>query len=141
MRALLLSDACTTGWAHLGHEELWLTPDSLVRVGLRSLTVSAGIAANFGVLGAAAASSFKKHKVDGRPAEFDPSVWEAYLAVNARTTLVTSLDDVAAAEVRRGVITSRLLMSLKDGTRRKLLWTRNRIALPALAEALAPQLR
>ncbi len=154
MQVLLISDQCTTGWAHWGHGQLWLTHDSLVRVGLRSLTARAatrGGLANFGAAGGLAARALEKRrgltteelersKVTGDPVEVDADEWHAYLAKHEPMVLKLEFYDILQANLRNGVSASRLLITTREGARRKLLWTPNRVAGDALRRALAAQL-
>ncbi len=149
MQVLLISDGCITGWDKLNQGQLWLTPDSLVRVGLRSLTVRAatrGGLANFGAVGGRIAMALEKgkelekSKVTGSNVEVDSDAWDTYLVKHERNVLRIVLDDIVQAELRNGLVASRLLVTSRDGTSRKLLWTRNRLVAEPLRRALASQL-
>ena len=139
MQVVLLSDKCTTGWANLGHGELWLTPNCLVRVGLAALTAKAALS-GFGAVGVLAGNALVKRKVDGRPLEIDAAEWNSYLAGHDDKTVSIPLRAIVNARFRSGLSTSRLQIALADRSHHKLLWTRNRIAGSLLRDALNDRL-
>ncbi len=141
MQVHLLSDSCTTGWAHWGHGELWLTPHSIVRIGQRSRTLQAatrgalgGLA--FGVAGAVALEVARSGR-ETTALEVDSAEWDGYLA-DHRSVLRANLVDVVEAGLRTGITTSRLGLRMRDGRNLKLLWMRNTAAVSLLEHALWP---
>lgn len=108
--ALLLSRTCTTGWGDWVHGELWLLEDGILR---RSLGLSMTIAHSFDGPGA-----------PDRPRAFGEA--ELYEIVHAhRTNFLVHCDSIASARLRRGIVTGRLRLELKDGSTRKLLWMKS----------------
>jgi hypothetical protein len=138
MRVQLLSDSCTTGWLHWGHGELWLTSDSIVRIGKRRLTLaSAGRGAMAGFHGGALGGFTRELARAGSVSsarEVERSDWLAYVA-DHRNVITIDLADVTSARLRAGLSTSRLAVGMRDGRRIKLLWMRNQFALEALVRA------
>jgi hypothetical protein len=133
----------------LGHGELWLTPEHLVRIGRRGLTVRAaatgGAAAAGGVLGLTAFEAADKffggrRPVPGAAVDVDEELWEREVASHPRRTLILDLEQIAKVDLRDGISTSRLNVEMADGERHKLLWMVNKHAAPMLAGAFGPQL-
>jgi hypothetical protein len=137
----LLSDSCTTGWAHWGHGELWLTPHSIVRIGQPSRTLRAATrGALSGIAGGVAGAVALEVARSGREVtalEVDSAEWDGYLA-DHRSVLRVDLGDVVEAALRAGIITSRLRLRMRDGRNLKLLWMRNTVAVTLLERALWP---
>ena len=149
MRIFLLSDSCTTGWLDWGHGELWLTPEHLVRIGRRGLTLRAAAGgaagAGGGVLGFMAFKAADKilggsRPVPGAAVDVDEEMWERKVASHPRRTLTLGREQIAKLELRDGISTSRLSVEMADGGRHKLLWMVNKHAAPILAGAFGPQL-
>lgn len=143
MRLQLLSDSCTTGWAHWGHGELWLTPESIVRIPKRGLTLAAagrGAAAGLGA-GAAGALAREIGRASRACVDLDieRSDWDAYLA-SYPAHLQVDMADLVGAHLRAGLTTSRLRLVRLNAPRVKLLWMRNETAVPALHAALQDRL-
>ena len=138
MKITLLSDSCTTGWAHWGHGELWLTSDSIVRIGKRSLTIaSARRGITGGAVGGLAHEVLRGRTFAGHPVDVDRAEWERYVG-GFRNTLVIDLGDVVRASLRVGLMSSRLSIVTRSGRRVKLLWMRNPTAVAELRSALPP---
>lgn len=123
--AQLLAASCTTGWLDWVHGELWLLPDSLVRVrgGFVDTVVDPfGIAVpprtTTGVIG------------------YDPVA----VLGGHRTNKVIPFDGIARARLHRGLSTSGLAVTMTDGTRHKLLWLSSEPARRVLADRLLPVL-
>jgi hypothetical protein len=143
LRVQLLSDSCTTGWAHWGHGHLWLTPDSVVRFPRRGLTLAAagrGAAAGLaaGAFGAMAREMSRAAKVGGE-VDVASADWDAYLA-SCPGRLRVDLADVVSARLWAGLTTSRLALELVEARPVKLLWMRNGFAIPALRAVLGNRL-
>ncbi|WP_104180261.1 hypothetical protein [Arthrobacter sp. B0490] len=154
MRVSLLADSCTTGWLHWGHGELWLTPEHLVRIGRRELTLRAaakggalgGAAVAAGVLGLRAVSAAEKALDEGRlrpgdSVEVENDLWAREVGRHPQRTLVLSRELMTEADLKTGIITSRLNLEMVDGRRHKLLWSVNEHAASLLTEAFGPRLR
>jgi hypothetical protein len=152
MKITLLADSCTTGWLSWGHGELWLTPNHLIRIGRRDLTLRA--AAKGGVRGGAvvAAGGLGLRAVEaagkrfagarrepGAVVEVEKDTWEHELA-DEPDALILSHDHMATLGYRNGVSSSRLRVTMTDGSRHKLLWLPNPHAESLLAQAFGPQL-
>ncbi|MEC5198308.1 hypothetical protein RCH21_000516 [Arthrobacter sp. PL16] len=153
MNVSLLSDSCTTGWMNWGHGELWLTPDHLVRIGRRGLTLRS--AALGGAMGGAmvaggilapkaveaADRKFGENRLKpGASMDVDADQWERQIAAHPQRTLMLPLKHIANVDLRLGLSTSRLNVAMTDGKRHKLLWMFNEHAAPLLAGKFGPQL-
>ncbi|MEO3743792.1 hypothetical protein [Plantactinospora sp. B5E13] len=124
--ARLITRSCTTGWADWIHGELWLLPDLLVR---RRLTLKA-------------TRANKNLPTVSQPL---PEVEAASLDLNEiadahRTNKVLAFDAVAEARLHRGILTDRLALRMRDGSRHKLLWLRVDPAYEVLCQALGEPL-
>lgn len=152
MKAVLLTTSCTTGWMHWGHGELWLTPEALVRIGKRELTVKAALGAAPGAaLGVVAGPaghvaalvteglSSGSDSV-GREVELEQGQWEWDLMQRRKDVLSVPIRWISRAELKSGVSTTRLRIQTADGTRHKLLWMNNAVAKSALQAALGDRL-
>ena len=137
--------------ADWGHGELWLTPDHLVRIGRRGLTLRAaarggaggGAMVATGVLGLMAVAAADKvfdgrRPVPGAAVDVDEELWERGVS-NPRRTLFLGLEQIVRLELRDGISTSRLNVEMADGGRHKLLWMANKQAAPMLAGAFGPR--
>ncbi|MFF4299614.1 hypothetical protein ACFY0N_38925 [Streptomyces vinaceus] len=121
----MLAASCTTGWLDWVHGELWLLPDSLVRVrgGLVDTVVNS-IAP--GVSEQAATSM----------TAYDPV---AILGVH-HTNEVLPFGGIAHARLHPGLTTAGVDVTMTDGTRHKLLWLSSEPARRVLADRLPPAL-
>ncbi|MFZ3492377.1 hypothetical protein ACODT5_03900 [Streptomyces sp. 5.8] len=125
--AHLLAASCTTGWLDWFHGELWLLPDSLVRIrGGFVDTVVNSISPGVRVREHTATS------VIG----YDP----AAVLNGHRTNKVIPLDGIAHASLHRGLTTSGVAVTMTDGTRHKLLWLSSEPAHRVLTDRLLPVL-
>ncbi|MFB6516504.1 hypothetical protein [Streptomyces sp. NPDC056401] len=123
--AQLLAASCTTGWLDWLHGELWLLPDSLVRM-------RGGFIDSF------------VHSLSPRVPEntattvigYDP----AAVLGGHRTNKVIPFDGIAHARLHRGLTTSGLTVRMTDGTRHKLLWLSYEPARRILTDRLLPVL-
>lgn len=107
-----LSTSCTTGWLDWVHGELWLVEDrGLLRVPL-------GLAQTLknGVWHTEGSSLHSVKSMTVREA--------AATASNHPKGLWLPKERILAAHIRNGLITSRLLLELADGSRVKLMWRR-----------------
>ncbi|BCJ39498.1 hypothetical protein GCM10010168_62540 [Actinoplanes ianthinogenes] len=130
--AQCVSRSCTSGWGDWIHGELWLTPDALVR---RRLDLSETMANGTGPtvrppLPVAGADWFAYHR-------------EAILAEH-RTNRYFAFDAIATARLRHGILNDALRITLRDGTRHRLLWLTSdpahAILFGALPGLLGPRL-
>ena len=122
IKARLLTASCTTGWGDWIHGELWLLPDALVRVRNNLLTTIA---------------HQNRPTVPNEPVvhEFDEGELER-LVRGHKTNLWIPADQIVAADLRKGVLSSRLSLALADGRRIKLLWLARDPAAAPLKDAL-----
>lgn len=122
VKGQLLTASCTTGWLDWIHGELWLFPEGLLRVRSGLLQTIAHL----------------KQTVSDEPEEqvFDSRELER-LCRTHHTNLWISANEIAAAEIRKGPLSCRLLLTLVDGRLIKLLWLRADPAAAPLKEALA----
>jgi hypothetical protein len=117
----LLTRRCTTGWLDWIHGQLWLFPEGLLRArGNLQITI---------------AQSARGPLPDQLTATTD----ERELAQLAREkgNLWIPSTAIRSASIRRGLTTERLLLTLVDGSRIKLLWPGNERVRKPLEEALA----
>ena len=117
----LLTPRCTTGWLDWIHGQLWLFPEGLLRVrGNLQMTI---------------AQSARGPLPDQPTATTD----ERELAELAREkgNLWIASAAIRSASIRRGLITDRLLLTIDDGRRIKLLWPGNEPVRQPLEDALA----
>jgi len=143
MRARLLSDSCTKGWASWGHGELWLTDNEVVRIGKPSLTARAAFAGAAAAMGGALGGALSSASRTGqrmRPSategiEVTPEQWSAYLA-EQKDVLVLPTSEIMSVTVKTGLSTSALAVKLRDGSLAKLLWKRAPGVVEALRESL-----
>jgi hypothetical protein len=104
----LVTASCTTGWFDWIHRELWLCDDGLLLVRLDLKATRAH------EKGPTVAATLRRRPIrDDELAEAD--------AAGKQLTWIPA-GDIAAARGRRGRMTDRLTLDLRDGTRRKLLW-------------------
>jgi hypothetical protein len=120
--AQLLSETCTTGWLDWIHGELWLLPDTLVRI-------RSGLIASLGHSRVTARSPY-------RHIAYDPTA----IRTAHRTNKVIVLADIAEARLHGGVTTSGMTVRMADGTRHKLLWLSSEPARRLLKDRLLPVL-
>ncbi|GAA3285846.1 hypothetical protein Dvina_20665 [Dactylosporangium vinaceum] len=120
--AVCLSRSCTTGWLDWIHGELWLAQDRLIR---RRLGLGATVRNEYGPTVVAPLPS-------APAASFDD---EALLAGHP-TNRVIRFDEVAAADLVRGLTCGALRVQMRDGRRHKLLWLNRDPAGHFLAGAL-----
>jgi hypothetical protein len=106
----LVTASCTTGWLDWIHRELWLCEDGLLLV---RLDLSGTRAHRKGPTVSA--------MLRRRPVE-DSEVAEAEAEVSGRQLSWIPAGEIVAASARRGRMTDRLNLDLRDGTTRKLLW-------------------
>ncbi|MEG9247930.1 hypothetical protein V6S67_07520 [Arthrobacter sp. Soc17.1.1.1] len=152
VRIALLADSCTTGWLNWGHGELWLTPDHVVRIGRRELTLRSaakggaigGAAAAAGGLGLLAVQAAGKKFASTRPApgavvEVEKETWAGELDHQPKA-LILGRDDIDTLDYRPGISSSRLRIRMTDGSEHKLLWLPNPHAEDLLAQAFGPRL-
>ncbi|MFC4068852.1 hypothetical protein [Actinoplanes subglobosus] len=124
--AQLISRSCTTGWADWIHGELWLLPRHLVR---RRLSLRATLANKnertvpMVLLEVPASSLSQQDIVSAHP-----------------TNKVLPLDEVVEARLHRGILSDRLALTMRDGSRHKLLWLRIDPAHEILGSALGHSL-
>jgi hypothetical protein len=106
-RVVLISRSCTTGWTDWIHGELWLSPQRLMRrrIGFWR-TIGNGL-----------------WRTVPSPLPVYDITEEQVLAVERehRTNLAVSWSDVADADLRKGLLTDRLLLRMNDGVRHRLL--------------------
>ena len=152
MKAVLLTNSCTTGWMHWGHGELWLTPEALVRIGKRELTAKAALGAAPGAaLGAVAgpaglvaalvaAGLASGPSSVGREVELEHGQWEWDLMRRRKNVLSVPVRWIARADLKSGFSTTRLRIHTTDGARYKLLWMNNAVAKSALRVTLGDRL-
>jgi hypothetical protein len=117
----LLTQRCTTGWLDWIHGQLWLFPEGLLRArGNLQITI---------------AQSARGPLPDQLTATTD----ERELAQLAREkgNLWIPSTAIRSASIRRGLTTERLLLTLDDGSRIKLLWPGNEPVRKALEAPLA----
>lgn len=121
---LLISRSCTTSWTDWIHGELWLAPDALVRLRLDLAQTMLG--------GAGPATDLPKQAPLGLRG-FDPAAVRA----DHSTNKYLHFDDITSAQLRRGILTGRLSVTMRTGEQHKLLWLRSdpaymilRVALP-----------
>ncbi|MFC0432242.1 hypothetical protein [Kutzneria buriramensis] len=107
-RVVLISRSCTTGWADVIHGELWLSAEHLIRrrLGLWQ-TVANG-------LWRTVPSSAPQYEITA----------DQILAIQCEhpTNSVVSWSDVVEADLRRGLLCSRLSVVMRSGSRRVFLW-------------------
>lgn len=123
--AHLLATSCTTGWLDWFHGELWLLPDSLVRMrgGFVDTVVNS-------------ISPAEREHDATTVIGYDPTtVLQAH-----HTNRVIPLDRIAHAGLHRGLTTSGLAVTMTDGTRHKLLWLSSEPARRVLTDRLLPVL-
>ncbi|MEV7526745.1 hypothetical protein [Streptomyces sp. NPDC091371] len=123
--AHLLATSCTTGWLDWIHGELWLLPDSLVRIrgGFVDTVVNS------------ISPSAREHTAT-TVIGYDPTtVLEGH-----HTNKVIPFDSIAHASLHRGLTTSGLAVTMTDGTRHKLLWLSSEPARRVLTDRLLPVL-
>ena len=106
--AQLVSRSCTTGWADWVHGELWLLPHLLVR---RRLGLAATFANGVGPTVPSPAPVVEAWSLD-----------LGAIAAAHRTNVVLALPEVATAVLHSGLATDRLALTMRDGSRHKLLW-------------------
>jgi hypothetical protein len=121
MRVQLLSDSCAKGWASWGHGELWLTEDSLVRVGKR---------APASPILKALTGETSRDEMDVRS-----DSWAYYLATHDDVQVV-AFEQIADVTLKTGVATSSLAVRLREGPKVRMLWKRTPGALQALRAVL-----
>ncbi|MFF0217159.1 hypothetical protein [Streptomyces vinaceus] len=123
--AQLLAASCTTGWLDWVHGELWLLPDSLVRVrgGFVDTVVNS------------IAPGIPEHTATSVIA-YDPVA----ILGGHHTNKVIPFDGIAHARLHPGLTTAGLEMTMTDGTRHKLLWLSSEPARRVLADRLLPVL-
>jgi hypothetical protein len=107
VRGQLLTSSCTTGWLDWIHGELWLLPNGLLR---RPLGLAATIAHGMA------------RTISDEPEERDFDGVELRRLRGSPKNLWIEASDIGSVDLRQGFITSRLLVHLRDGRRRKLLW-------------------
>lgn len=140
MLIVRVSDSCTTGWAHWGHGELWLSPDALVRVGKSSITWGAiKRGATSGLAGGALGSTMREiHRARSQGLvveDVDGPAWVRQVRGEDHV-LYVPLEAIAGADVVAGITTSRLKLATRDGQEFKLLWMRNDLVLPWVERAV-----
>lgn len=155
MRVVLLTNSCTTGWMQWGHGELWLTPDSLVRIGRKKLTARAALEGGAGsALGAVAGPighlaalvggglwTRQRDRRDlGRVADVEHAAWVLDLMQRRDDVLAIPLRWITRADVRSGLSTTRLRLHTVDGAEHTLLWLNNAVAVPVLRTVLDERL-
>jgi hypothetical protein len=113
----LVAASCTSGWADWIHGELWLLPEGLLRL-RTSFRATLGHRTWPTVRPPLPVRSFAPDE----PGE---------LARGHRTNVWIRWSEVASADLRRGLTTTRLGLTLADGGTHKLLWLRGE---PADAE-------
>jgi hypothetical protein len=118
---VLITRTCTTGWGDWVHGELWSWPSALARVRLP--------------LGHTLGSSAGK-PAGPHPTRLSPEEVRA----GHRRNRYLPLDDVARAALHRGVMNDRLGVTMRDGSRHKLLWLRTDSAFEILQERLSAAL-
>jgi hypothetical protein len=124
--AKLLAGTCTTGWLDWIHGQLWLLPDSLVRVRSGLMDSIANSTSGSGV------TARDPYQVIA----YDPT---AILAAH-HTNKVIPIADIDQARLHRGISTSVLRVTMMDGTRHKLLWMYYEPARRLLRDRLLPVL-
>ncbi|MET8036994.1 hypothetical protein [Streptomyces sp. NPDC005345] len=124
--ARLLARTCTTGWLDWIHGELWLLPDALIRVRSGLMDSVANSASGSGV-------SAKD------PYEVIPFDTESVRSAH-RTNKVIPLAELSEARLHRGLSTSGMTATMRDGTRHKLLWLSTEPAGRLLRDRLLPVL-
>ena len=120
--ARLLTASCTTGWGDWIHGELWLLPEGLLRV----------------------RSSLRQTFVhqNRRTVPDTPVVWDvdedalAQICRAHKTNLWIPAKDIVSAELRDGLTTSRVSLTMTGERRVKLLWLSKDPALAPIREAL-----
>jgi hypothetical protein len=121
IQGTLLTQRCTTGWLDWIHGQIWLFPEGLLWArGNLQITI---------------AQSARGPLPDQLTATTD----ERELAQLAREkgNLWIPSTAIRSASIRRGLTTERLLLTLVDGSRIKLLWPGNERVRKPLEEALA----
>jgi hypothetical protein len=121
VQARLLTASCTTGWLDWIHGELWLLPDGLLRVPLGLKTTVAHGAAR---------------TVSNEPEVDELDEMELEQRRHLPKSLWIEASNIASADLRKGLITSRLVVRLRDGRTHKLLWLKADLAAVALRNAL-----
>jgi hypothetical protein len=116
----LISRSCTSGWFDWVWGDLWLTEDALFRV-------SRGMAETQRAAGKRRGGSTVTD-ADGTHAMTTEELIERL--GGDRRNRHALLGEIQTAKLRRGLLTSRLSLVLRDGTRFKLLWLK---ADPAFA--------
>ncbi|MFI7214065.1 hypothetical protein [Micromonospora maritima] len=124
--ARLVTRSCTTGWADWVHGELWLLPHLLVR---RRLSLRETRAHRNG--------RTVPHPLPGLPAS---SLDLDAVAAAHPSNKVLALDGVTEARLHRGILSDRLALTMRDGSRHKLLWLAVDPAYEVLGHALAESL-
>jgi hypothetical protein len=126
----LISGSCTTSWLDWTWGELWLTPDAIVRVARgRGETTAAALR--------------RRQRGGGSTVEETAPPSEATLRERVATgdrSRWIELDDLALAKLRRGRLSSRLSVVLRDGSRAKLLWLKDDPAYDVLLATLSERL-
>lgn len=127
--ATLISRSCTTGWLDWVHGELWLADDAIMRSRLPlAETLAHGYAGSPTVAAPPSPVPLPPHKTPER------------LANSHRTNKYIPFDQIATAALHRGRMIDRLSVTLRTGTRHKLLWLRADPAFALLREAMARSL-
>ncbi|MFE2155778.1 hypothetical protein ACFXAO_37735 [Streptomyces lavendulae] len=123
--AQLLAASCTTGWLDWFHGELWLLPDSLVRVrgGFVDTVVNS------------VGPGIREHTATS-VIGYDPVA----VLGGHRTNKVIPFDGIAHARLHPDLTTAGLAVTMTDGTRHKLLWLSSEPARRVLADRLLPVL-
>ncbi|WRZ91192.1 hypothetical protein OHB54_20195 [Streptomyces sp. NBC_01007] len=124
--ARLLARTCTTGWLDWIHGELLLLPDALVRVRSGLMDSVANSMSGSGV------TAKDPYQVVAYDAE---SIRSAH-----RTNKVIALAELSEARLHRGLTTSGMTATMRDGTRHKLLWLSSEPAGRLLRDRLLPVL-
>ncbi|MEV0675444.1 hypothetical protein AB0I60_02860 [Actinosynnema sp. NPDC050436] len=106
-RPVLVSRSCTTGWTDWVHGELWLSHGGLVR---RRIGLWQTLLNGFGPT--------VEHPLPERDLDVD------VVRDEHRTNLVLGWAEVRSADLRRGLVTSRLRLTTRDGTVHHLLFFR-----------------
>jgi hypothetical protein len=118
----LLTASCTTGWRDWVHGELWLLPDGLLR---RRLDVAATRAHGRG----------PTVPVERPTCEFDDEAIGRIDHAHPTNAWIPSRT-IGAADLRDGLTTSRMRLTLTGGASVKLLWLRADPAAAPLREAM-----
>ena len=116
----LVTASCTTGWFDWIHRELWLCDDGLLLVRLDLEATRAH------ERGPTVGATLRRRPVrDEELAEAD--------AAGKQLNWIPA-EEIVAASGRRGRMSDRLSLELRDGAKRKLLWmSADRAGVPVLA--------